>query len=446
MHVLVIGGYGFIGEAIVRALHAAGHRVTGMGRAVARAERRMPFARWVGADLRDLQTPEDWQTFLAGIDAVVNAAGALQDGGRDDLAAVQARAMFALYAAASVGTRPLIVQISANTAGPGDGLPFLATKRVADEALKASGLPHVILRPALVIGRNAHGGTALVRALAAFPGAAPLVHPDARVQTVALDDVAAAVVAAVAGRIAPDDDLALAHPLTVTLRDLVTRHRAWFGLPPARALVAPQWLAGLAARAADLAGRLGWRSPLRSTALAIMAGGVTANRESLRELHDSLRETTESPPQAEQPIHLKSLDETLAANPAGAQDLWFARLYLLKPVLIAGLALFWIASGLVALAEFSHSAAYLDAAGLRPGFEPATVWSTSLADLGLGLLVLWRRFAKPALVGMIALPVAYLAAASILMPALWLDPLGPLVKVVPSILLAVVALAILDER
>jgi hypothetical protein len=47
---------------------------------------------------------------------------------------------------------------------------------------------------------------------------------------------------------------------------------------------------------------------------------------------------------------------------------------------------------------------------------------------------------------MIALSLAYLANATLLQPGLWLEPLGPLVKVFPSIVLALVALAILEER
>ena len=35
---------------------------------------------------------------------------------------------------------------------------------------------------------------------------------------------------------------------------------------------------------------------------------------------------------------------------------------------------------------------------------------------------------------------------SILVPALWLDPLGRLVKIVPLLLLIVFSLAVLDER
>ena len=47
---------------------------------------------------------------------------------------------------------------------------------------------------------------------------------------------------------------------------------------------------------------------------------------------------------------------------------------------------------------------------------------------------------------MVALSALYLLGATILTPALWIDPLGPLVKVVPGMALALVALAIMDER
>jgi hypothetical protein len=143
---------------------------------------------------------------------------------------------------------------------------------------------------------------------------------------------------------------------------------------------------------------------------------------------------------------LKTLRETLAGNPAGVQDLWFARLYLTKPVIFAALSLFWLASGLIALIRFDQSTAHLiDAVGSRP-LAVASTLVTSLADIALGAGVLVRRFAAPALVGMVAVSLAYLGAATVLAPGLWADPLGPLVKVVPSIVLALVALAILDER
>ena len=45
-----------------------------------------------------------------------------------------------------------------------------------------------------------------------------------------------------------------------------------------------------------------------------------------------------------------------------------------------------------------------------------------------------------------ALSVGYLGLATLLLPGLWSDPLGSLVKVLPIIVLHLVALAILDDR
>jgi hypothetical protein len=47
---------------------------------------------------------------------------------------------------------------------------------------------------------------------------------------------------------------------------------------------------------------------------------------------------------------------------------------------------------------------------------------------------------------MLLITAAYLTGGSLLEPGLWLDPLGPLVKVLPSIALTLVTLATLDER
>jgi DoxX-like family len=57
-----------------------------------------------------------------------------------------------------------------------------------------------------------------------------------------------------------------------------------------------------------------------------------------------------------------------------------------------------------------------------------------------------RRTARPALLGALALSLAYLALGTILMPALWADPLGPLLKIAPIAVLHLIALAILDDR
>ncbi len=428
MKILILGATGFIGSEVMRSLHGRGHSVTGLARSVRRAKDKWPFANWTSADLAHMTQVADWDVLVRDHDAIVNCAGALQDGLSDDLAATQEKAMLALYAAAAQAGGRLLIQISARTAGAAADLPFLATKRRADEALATSGLPYVILRPALVVGRNAHGGTALVRALAGFPLMLPLVNGAMPVRTVAVEDVASAVSAAVDGEIPPGSDLELAAEEMLTLQDVVTTHRQWLGLPPAPVVNLPAAFMRPVSLVADAAGALGWRSPLRSTAMTVMSEGIVTE--------DEARPRT---------LSLRPLTQTLAAHPSGVQDLWFARSYLLKPLVILCLSLFWLLSGLVPLLNINGAAAhFLPFMPQAPAV--ALTLATCLLDVALGVTVLLRPLARKALIGMLLVSAAYLAGGSLLEPGLWLDPLGPLVKVLPSIALTLVALATLDER
>jgi hypothetical protein len=241
-----------------------------------------------------------------------------------------------------------------------------------------------------------------------------------------MSDLCRVAADAAEGRLDDAADLAIASRQTVTLAEAATQLRSWLGLPAAAVFEPPALFTRILAGLADLAGLLGWRAPLRSTVLAVLAGGVTV-----------------APGQEALPC--RDLAATLSANPAGAQDLWFARLYLLKPVIILVLSAFWIVSGVMTFVSFSEARSMM-ASAMSGTFATALTAGTAFLDIGIGVAVLWRRFSGGALVAMIAVTLAYLAAGSVLQPQLWLDPLGPLVKPVPTMLLALVALATLEER
>ena len=422
MRVLVVGGYGFIGRAIVETLAARGHDVVGWGRSAVLGRRIAPAAQWIEGDLGAMADAAAWREALGGIDAIVNASGALQDGTGSNLRQVQQGAIVALIDACIAAGVRHFVQISAVGASSDASTRFMTTKAAADAHLRASSLSWAILRPAVVIGRNAFGGTALLRALAALP-VGLTVYGNSPVQCVALDDVAIACADAVEGTAPPNTDRVLAAPEVLSLRQVIALHRRWLGLPPAKAAFDfPAFLAAPLIWLSDLAGWLGWRSPLRSTAMKVMRDGVVADGES--------------------GSTLAPLAAILAANPSGVQDRIAARLFLLIPILILALSALWIGSGITGLLQADQAAALIGGGTSTM----ALVKGCALIDLLLGGAILIRRFARTAAWLMAVMSVAYLAGGTLITPHLWFDPLAPLLKILPACALALVAVAILDRR
>lgn len=430
MRVLVLGGYGLIGLEIVRALGRAGHEAVGFGRSEATGRRLAPDVAWRTGDLRRLTRAENWAGHLAGIDAVVNAAGALQDGPRDDLKAVHDTAIRALVAACEAQGVKRFVQISAPGAAVGARTAFLATKAAGDAAVRASTLEWAVLKPGLVISAGAYGGTTLVRMLAAFPVMQPIVLADARVQTVAGSDVAEAVRAVLAGEIPPRRDYELVADEVHTLAGVVASVRRCTGRNAAKLVELPRWMGFALARGADLAGWFGWRSPLRTTALKALADGVTADA---------------GPWRGAGGFPLKSLEQTLAALPATAQERVFGRAQLVFPVLVLTLAGFWPASGLIGLWQREAAESVL-AGRMGQPMAQVLVGGGIAADLLIGVGLLFRKWVRRAAWASIIVSLGYLAAGTVVTPELWADPLGPFVKVFPAMALALAVAALAEER
>ena len=70
----------------------------------------------------------------------------------------------------------------------------------------------------------------------------------------------------------------------------------------------------------------------------------------------------------------------------------------------------------------------------------------AVADIALGLAILCKPWTRTAALGMAALSVLYLAGGLVFAPDLWADPLGPMVKVLPGIMLALLVWLTTDER
>lgn len=430
-HVLILGAYGLIGSGITRHLLSKGYRVTGLGRDRSTAQRVLPTLPWIIRDVATLRRATDWTSLLEGVTCVVNCSGALQDGPQDDLEAVHHHAVAALAkACAKTGKR--LIQISAVGADATAPTAFMASKGRGDEAIRTSNARYNILRPGLVLAPQSYGGTALLRMLAAIPLVQPLAVPKTEIQTVSLDDVARFTEYAIDGTLPQGTELDLVEKQQHTLRQVLATTRRWLGFAAARREVAlPGPLTRFIAIFADGLSYLGWRSPLRSTAIQVLQDGVTAPAPDVSRFNVA---------------PLRSMDETFANMTATVEARLHARMLLMMPILIATLSVFWGLSGLIGLARVSQAAEVLVQAGWAPILAAASVVFWALVDIAIGIGFAFRRSAKHACWAAVAVSLIYLAAATLVTPHLWLDPLGPLLKVIPGAVLALVARACLETR
>lgn len=430
MRVLLTGATGLIGSAVSARLVREGHDVVAVVRPGGASAAAPAGGPKVVLDIAKATRPEDWLPHLGGVDAVVNCAGVLQDSPRDSIHGVHAGGVSALFAACERRGVRRVVHLSAIGVDRGALTPFSESKLAGDAVLMARELDWVILRPSVVVGRPAYGGSALFRGLAALP-VLPVMPGTGPLQVVQLDDVVETVVVFLQPQAPARVVLEVAGPERLTMTEIVAAYRQWLGWGEPRTLRMPGWLAGAMYRLGDFAGWLGWRPPIRTTAEREMVRGAVGDPSEWQRLTG---------------IAPQSLSEALAAYPPSVQERWFAQLYFLKPLVIGVLALFWIATGLVSLGPGYAIGLALMEEGGAAWIGPETVIAGALADLAIGVGIAFRRTTRAALYAAIGITLVYVVLGTVLVPRLWADPLGSLLKIGPILVLHLVALAILDDR
>ncbi len=419
--VLILGADGFIGRHIAFHLRAQGWDVLASARRTARLER-MGF-RCLRADLTDPSShdPEFWHPTLTQGCAIVNAAGLL-NASDAVFEAVHVKAPAAAYAAKDADAPGLLISaigIEANT-------PFAYWRRAGEATAAEAGL--TILRPGLVMADTSYGGTSLARALAACPIVTPVVgNGDQVFNPIHAEDLAAAISACLITPPAPGA-WDIGGPTRVTQADLLEGLRAWMGLPQ----VGHLRLGMPVAQALGTIGDVFRMGPISRSSVAQLAHGVEAQEAAL------IKELGLQP---------RGVDAFLAARPAGTQDLWHARLFLLRPLLRLTLMLLWLASGCLGLllpAEvFLPITAHLG--------WPDTMWIALARGFGLFDLLIALALARnwrPKITGLVQLALVggYTLAFTLLDPALWLLPLGGLLKNLPILVLILVWMLLEEER
>jgi uncharacterized protein YbjT (DUF2867 family) len=181
---------------------------------------------------------------------------------------------------------------------------FSETKRKGEQALIARELDWVILRPSVVIGRTAYGGSALLRGLAALP-LFPVLPDTAAIQPVHLDDVVDSVLFFLKPGAPARVSLDVCGPDRMSFANAVVMFRTWLRWQPALHVPVPRGAAALLYAMGDLVRALGWPTPISSTARLEMRRGASGDP---------------APWQSMTGIVPRSLPRWLAVNPASVQD------------------------------------------------------------------------------------------------------------------------------
>ena len=220
--VTVFGGSGFLGRRIVERLAADGAEVRVAVRHPERAAFLARFGRTgqITAVRADVWDAASVAPALAGADAVVNTVGHYVERGDASFEAIHGQgARHVAETAAAAGVRRL-VHISGIGADPASDSPYVRARAVGERLVREAFPAATILRPSVMFGPNDF--LERLAGIARVMPAIPLFGVgDVRLQPVYVDDVAAAVVKALATPEAAGQLYELGGPRVYTYEALV---------------------------------------------------------------------------------------------------------------------------------------------------------------------------------------------------------------------------------
>ena len=224
--ILVTGGTGFVGGHVVRALLDAGKPV----RCLVRDPGRAGELEGLGSELveGDMTEPETLRGAVEGVESVVHLV-AIRQGKRSEFEAVMSRGTRALLDEARRAGVRRFVHMSAlgTTEETKDIVPYYGAKWDMEQAVRGSGLPHVIFRPSFVFAPDG-GILPTFRKLAKLTPVTPIAGSgEQRLQPIWAEDLAACFVRAL------DDDGVTNRTLELGGPDVVSWNTLWARLKQA---------------------------------------------------------------------------------------------------------------------------------------------------------------------------------------------------------------------
>ena len=232
-NVCILGGTGFVGQQLVASLKAKGYQPRVLTRHV---HRHRPL--WLaGAELLETDIFDEWQLRerFAGMDAVINLVGILNERGHDGSGFQHAHVDLPRTVAAACKRQGIqrLLHMSALRAGdPHASSHYLRTKGEGEEvAHSADGLVVTSFRPSVIFGPKDSFLNKFATLLRLFP-VLPLACPTARFAPVYVGDVVKAFVTALEDPASHGQRYNLCGPDSYSLRQLVEYTARLIGVRP----------------------------------------------------------------------------------------------------------------------------------------------------------------------------------------------------------------------
>jgi NADH dehydrogenase len=239
---LVTGGTGFVGPAVVRALVRHGHDVRLLARKPQDADVRELVAEGAEAVQGDMTDAESLQSAVEGQEGVVHLV-AVRQGPRDLFERVMEQGTRDLVAAAKeAGVRRFVLMSALGlNEQTKDVVPYYHAKWEQEQEVQRSGIDHVIFRPSFVFSRD--GGILPTFAkLAKLAPVTPITGKGTqRIQPVWIDDVAEFFARAVDEPAATGRTFDLGGPDAVTWNEFWERLKRTLGVRRRPSVHMPMW-------------------------------------------------------------------------------------------------------------------------------------------------------------------------------------------------------------
>jgi NADH dehydrogenase len=235
--ILVTGGTGFVGPKVVHALRSGERPVRVLARRPEKHDRLRTWGCEVAAG--DVTDPESLRRAVEGCEAVVHLVGLPPFSNPKAIERVMTQGTRDLVAAAKEAGVNRFVLMSALGASEEtvDVAPYYAAKLAMEEAVKASGLDHVIFRPSFIFGRDGGILAQQIRIVRLSP-VTPILSRH-RMQPIWVDDLGAFFAKAGASQKGANRTFDLCGPDRVTwgelherIRRILGKRRLTMAMPP----------------------------------------------------------------------------------------------------------------------------------------------------------------------------------------------------------------------